>query len=178
VEDTIPDDLPPNEYYEYFKPDYKLHLTVSRGPLHYCQLGCRPSDGSNGRPPGRASAPSHPRARRRARAGPHSLPAPPHGRPAPPPAAPASAQPDAALKNRNDQAALSKVLRRVLDNLRHVTPVSAGAEPAAGAAAAAQLAKVAAAAEQQQRQLRSGGGDARNGDQGGGAAADGMVVDG
>lgn len=29
VEDTIPDDLPPNEYYEYFKPDYKLHLTVS-----------------------------------------------------------------------------------------------------------------------------------------------------
>ena len=28
VEDTIPDDLPPNEYYEYFKPDYKLHLQV------------------------------------------------------------------------------------------------------------------------------------------------------
>lgn len=30
VEDKVPDDLPPNEYYEYFKPDYKLHLTVSR----------------------------------------------------------------------------------------------------------------------------------------------------
>ena len=28
VEDEVPDDLPPNEYYEYFKPDYRLHLTV------------------------------------------------------------------------------------------------------------------------------------------------------
>jgi hypothetical protein len=28
VEDQVPDDLPPNEYYEYFKPDYKLHLQV------------------------------------------------------------------------------------------------------------------------------------------------------
>lgn len=29
MEDQVPDDLPPNEYYEYFKPDYRLHLQVS-----------------------------------------------------------------------------------------------------------------------------------------------------
>ena len=26
MEDDIPDDLPPNDYYEYYQPDYKLHM--------------------------------------------------------------------------------------------------------------------------------------------------------
>ncbi|GBF93503.1 histone deacetylase [Raphidocelis subcapitata] len=103
VEASVPDDLPPNEYYEYFKPDYKLHLT-----------------------------------------------------------------PDATLKNRNDQGSLARVLRTVLDNLRHIRPAPAGPEQLPGPAGAAQQ-QLEKAAEAGRRRAE---GDARASDQ-----ADGMDVD-
>ena len=96
--------------------------------------------------------------------------------PAPPPPRP---QPDAALKNRNDQAALSKVLRGVLDNLRHVHPVSVGAEalPAGVAGGLRAAAEAAAAAKERAGDRAGNGGGAGDQSGGGGGDANGMDVD-
>ena len=95
-------------------------------------------------------------------------------------------QPDPNLKNLNDQAALSKALRQVLDNLRHVRAVGAGAgaedggagaaegAPLPGAAGALQRRQAAAAAAKERRADASGGGgDERSADQGGGGGGGG-----
>ncbi len=42
LDNDIPDDanIPPNDFYEYYAPDYKLHLTVGTICLHVRIYAC------------------------------------------------------------------------------------------------------------------------------------------